>query len=151
MECHGFQKISKEVYDLPFKLMNTIDPQKCTGITFFLNGGLVDLHAHTSAKPNPLETFKRMRLFAQRYCTWAYLPLPRGDTIQAFGKQRRRHPIMEYEGVSRYLVSIANLTSTCPTSNCGSSARLFAAISVLGKAMPERREIRSLALDLTSH
>ncbi|KAH8738051.1 hypothetical protein BGZ61DRAFT_27171 [Ilyonectria robusta] len=103
MECHGFQKISKEVYDLPFKLMNTIDPQKCTGITFFLNGGLVDLHAHTSAKPNPLETFKRMRLFAQRYCTWAYLPLPRGDTIQAFGKQRRRHPIMEYEGVSRYL------------------------------------------------
>lgn len=151
MECPGFQKVSQQIHNLPFKRITTVDPQKCTGITFFFNNGLLDVHAHTSAKPNPLETFNRMRPFAQNYGTWAYLPLPRGDTIRAFGKQESKYRRREYEGACRYLVSIANLTSICPPSNCGSSARLFAAISLLGHTTSERSKIRSLAPDLTSH
>ncbi|KAK7428517.1 hypothetical protein QQZ08_004955 [Neonectria magnoliae] len=126
MKCYGLwkprRKPERRVYPtlpgaqeprgIPFTPMTAIDPHKCTGITFFLTSTMIGMHAHTMAKPNPLESFNRIPERSRGRLTWSYLPLPPGEVIEAFGVRELKSPgellvVQRY----RYLVSIANHSS----------------------------------------
>lgn len=57
-DCYGFRKSSR----LPFTRVTAIEPQKCTGITFFLDNALLDMHAHTTKQSSTSQDTKFVKL-----------------------------------------------------------------------------------------
>jgi hypothetical protein len=68
----------------------TIDTHKTTGITFFLELGMIfGIHGHTPTMPCAKTTFERLPRRRQRGVTWAYIPIPTGDQIFALAVPSR--------------------------------------------------------------
>ncbi|KAK4033146.1 hypothetical protein C8A01DRAFT_19869, partial [Parachaetomium inaequale] len=69
---------------------HTIDLAAVTGITFFfLHTKMSAIHAHSPSQPCAMPTYKALQEIREldKYCTWVYVPLPRGDT-RALGQCR---------------------------------------------------------------
>jgi len=56
------------------------------GITFlYFSGHLYGLHVHDPTDPCALTTYQRLSNRRQKATVWIYLPVPRADSIIAFG------------------------------------------------------------------
>jgi hypothetical protein len=67
---------------------HTIDLASVTGVTFFFfHNRIVAIHAHSPSHPCAMFTYKGIQDIRDlnKYCTWVYMPLPRGDTVLSCG------------------------------------------------------------------
>ncbi|KAL7922270.1 hypothetical protein ACQKWADRAFT_84052 [Trichoderma austrokoningii] len=73
---------------LRFAAIN-LDPQYCTGISFFVKGqSILDIHGHSKNGLPALETFNFLRSTHKCKLLWIYIPMAAQDRISAIGVRR---------------------------------------------------------------
>lgn len=69
--------------------LRTIELDKITGLTFFVNyTNICAIHAHTPSNPSADASYPLSLQFADdNTIIWIYIPIPKGDSVTAFGKR----------------------------------------------------------------
>ena len=78
---------------LELRHFKTIDLEKCTGLTFFVESGATHaVHAHTEENPTAEYTYQTMSPLSKAAgrVQWIYVPIAEGDVVEAFGSRMTR-------------------------------------------------------------
>lgn len=68
--------------------LRTIPLDKITGLTFFVNyTDIYAIHAHTPSNPSAAATYPLSSQSENDTIIWIYVPIPKGDTVTAFGRR----------------------------------------------------------------
>jgi hypothetical protein len=95
--------------ELPMPLRTVavaVDLSLCSGITFFISGGVTRrIHAHTQAMPTAATTFRQITPNCQHAITWVYVPLPYVDDPLAVGVRKKAYRSNRLNSKFTYCVS----------------------------------------------